>query len=165
MQGIGMEGVWCKGCISKEIPFVGLVSESEFRGALREYKEGLGSNVGDFQDLRLDPFDEEVQGALGYIKDTLQGCAYIRRDEVGGSLKRFAKGGGCSLSLLSHNIRSAKGPSLELLETEMRGWGVQWDIVGLSETWLDAESEGRISVQGFSILCASRKKKSGGVLL
>ena len=33
--------------------------------------------------------------------------------------------GGCSLSLLFGNIRSARGPGLDLLEAEMRGWGVQ----------------------------------------
>ena len=32
--------------------------------------------------------------------------------------------GGCSLSLLFHNVRSARGGGLELLEGEMRRWGV-----------------------------------------
>ena len=49
-------------------------------------------------------------------------------------LKGMAKNGGCSLSLLFNNIRSARGPGLELLEAELRGWGVQWDVVGLAET-------------------------------
>ena len=66
------------------------------------------------------------------------------------------------MSMLFHNIRSARGPGLEMLEVEMRRWGVKWDIVGLAETWLDSESERRITVKGFKVLCASRKLKSGG---
>ena len=42
--------------------------------------------------------------------------------------------GGCSLSLLFHNVRSARGGGLELLEGEMRRWGVAWDAVELAET-------------------------------
>ena len=61
----------------------------------------------------------------------------------------MAKEGGCSLSLLFHNFRSAKGPGLELLETEMRRWAVQRDAVGLAETWLDAESEKAAVMEGY----------------
>ena len=52
----------------------------------------------------------------------------------------MAREGGCALSLLFHNVRSARGPGMELLEAEMRRWAVQWDVVGLAETWLDEES-------------------------
>ena len=43
--------------------------------------------------------------------------------------------------MLFHNVRSARGANLEMLEEEMRRWAVQWDVVGLVETWLDVESE------------------------
>ena len=66
------------------------------------------------------------------------------------------------MSVLFHNVRSAKGPGLELLEAELRRWGVMWDVVGLAETWLDAESEKGLCVGGFGAVCASRKRKSGG---
>ena len=59
--------------------------------------------------------------------------------------------------MMFHNIRSARGPGLELLEAEMRRWSVQWDVVGLAETWLDAESEKGMAVGGFGAVCASRK--------
>ena len=58
----------------------------------------------------------------------------------------MAKRGGCSLSLLFQNVRSTRGGGLELLEGEMRRWGVAWDAVGLAETWLDAESEKKVGV-------------------
>ena len=83
-------------------------------------------------------------------------------DEVGGQLREVAREGGCSLSLLFHNIRSARGPGLELMEAELRRWGVAWDVVGLAETWLDGESERGVSVRGFGVVCASRKKRAGG---
>ena len=57
------------------LPFVGLVGEGEFRGALREYREGLGSRAGEFVGLRLDPYDEETRGVLGGLDGTLRGCA------------------------------------------------------------------------------------------
>ena len=44
----------------------------------------------------------------------------------------------------------------------MRRWGVQWDVVGLAETWLDEESEKRMTVGGYGVVCASRRRKSGG---
>ena len=42
VRGVGRVGVWCSGCTGGALPFVGLVGEGEFRGALREYREGLG---------------------------------------------------------------------------------------------------------------------------
>ena len=78
----------------------------------------------------------------------------------------MAREGGCALSLLFHNVRSARGVGLEMLEAEMRRWSVQWDVVGLAETWLDAESEKGVTMAGFEVVCASRKvKKGGGVAL
>ena len=64
--------------------------------------------------------------------------------------------------LLFHNVRSAKGPGMELLEVELRRWAVQWDVVGLAETWLDPESEKGLSVGGYGVVCASRAVRTGG---
>ena len=161
-RGLGRVGVWCVGCTVGALPFVGMVGEGEFRGALREYREGLGSRAAEFEGLRFDPFDEEVRGALGGLDATLRGCGYVGGDGVGGRLREVAKEGGCALSLLCHNVRSARGPGLELLEAEMRRWGVQWDVVGLTETWLDTESEKGMAVRGYGVVCASRKRKAGG---
>ena len=162
VRGVGRVGVWCAGCMGNVLPFAGLVGEGEFRAALREYREGLGSRAGEFEGLRFDPFDEEVRGALGGLDATLKGCGYVGGDEVGGRLRQVAREGGCALSLLFHNVRSARGGGLELLEAEMRRWAVQWDVVGLAETWLDAESEKGVSVRGYGVVCASRKRKAGG---
>ena len=73
VRGVGRVGVWCARCVGGILPFVGLLGESEFRGALREYREGLGSRAGDFEGLRFDPFDDEVRGALGGLDATLRG--------------------------------------------------------------------------------------------
>ena len=79
-----------------------------------------------------------------------------------GSLKEVAREGGCAVSLLFHNVRSARGQGLELLEAEMRRWMVQWDVVGLAETWLDRESEGGLAVGGYGAVCASRGIRGEG---
>ena len=162
IRGINSRNVLCKHCISGALPFAGIESEGEFRGALREYREGLGSRATDFQGLRFDPFADEEREALRHLNRTLQGCKYAGGDEIINHLKTVSKSGGCSLSALFHNIRSARGPGLEMLEAEIRRWGVTWDLIGLAETWLDAESEKLLSFQGYNIVCASRKKKSGG---
>ena len=162
VRGVGADGVWCASCLSDALPFVGLVGEGEFKGALREYREGLGSRAHQFEGLRFDPYDEEVRRALGGAGMALGGCSYTEGDEVVGKLKGLAKTGGCGLSLMFLNIRSAKGPGLELLQVELRRWGVQWDVMGLAETWLDAESEKSLVIQGYSAICASRKRKGGG---
>ena len=157
-----LEGILCASCLAGAVPFAGIVSEGEFKLALREYREGLLSGVGDFGGLRLDPYDEDLREALGGMDLTLKRCSYLGGSEIGGSLRKFAKDGGCSLSILFHNIRSAKGPGIELLEAEMRTAGVPWDVVGLAETWLDEQSEKALSLKGFVSICASRKGKTGG---
>ena len=81
---------------------------------------------------------------------------------MGARVRGLAKDGGCSLSMVFHNVRSAKGPGMELLEAELRRWGVQWDVVGLAETWLDVESEKGLAVAGYGAVCASRKGRTGG---
>ena len=85
VHGVGSCGVWCAGCIGGALPFNGLVGEGDFRGALREYREGLGSRAAQFEGLRLDPFDDEVRGILGGLDGALRGCAYHRGGEVGGA--------------------------------------------------------------------------------
>ena len=46
VRGVGRVGVWCSGCLGGVLPFVGLVGEGDFRRALREYRQGLGSRAG-----------------------------------------------------------------------------------------------------------------------
>ena len=94
VRGLGRVGVWCVGCMAGALPFVGLDSEGEFRGALREYREGLGSRAGDFMGSRFDPFEEEVRGALAGVDGALRGCAYMGGDEVGGVLGGWLRGVG-----------------------------------------------------------------------
>ena len=63
--GVGTDGVLCSGCLGGALPFLGIVGEGDFRVALRENREGLGSRAADFEGLRFDPFDDEVRGSLG----------------------------------------------------------------------------------------------------
>ena len=162
VRGVGQTAVLCSTCLGETLPFVGIVSETDFRGALRDYREGLGSQASTFLNLRLDPYDDDLRGALGGAGTAIGKCAYVGGDGVAEKLRGLAKKSGCSLSLVFHNIRSAKGPGLELLEGELRRWGVNWDIVGLAETWLDDESEKALTMRGYQAVCASRKKKTGG---
>ena len=105
-------------------------------------------------EVRFDPFGGEGPDGLEGVRQTLRGCTYAKGSEVPGVLKGVAREGGCSLSLLFHNIRSARGPGLELFEAELREWGVRWDVVGLAETWLDEASEKLVSLKGFSMVGA-----------
>ena len=74
VRGVGRVGVWCAGSMGDALPFVGLVGGGDYRRALREYREGLGSRAGEFEGLRFDPFDDEVREALGGLDATLRGC-------------------------------------------------------------------------------------------
>ena len=51
---------------------------------------------------------------------------------------------------------------MELLQAELRRWSVQWDVIGLAETWLDEESEKGMSVEGYGAVFASRRERRGG---
>ena len=44
----------------------------------------------------------------------------------------------------------------------MRQGSIQWDVIGLAETWLDEMSETTMRIAGYTSVCASRKTKSGG---
>ena len=57
----------------------------EYREALREYREGLGS--------RFDPFDDEVMWALEGSDGALRGSAYVGGGELGKCLRNIARGG------------------------------------------------------------------------
>ena len=162
VRGVGEAQVWCAVCLSEALPFNGIEGERDFRGALKEYREGLGSRAFEFEEARFNPFGEEEQGTMRELDRALRGCSYTMGNEMTGCLRDLGKEGGCSLSMLFLNIRSAKGPGLELLEAEMNRWGVQWDLVGLAETWLDSESEKLVSVKGFSLVSASRRGRIGG---
>ena len=94
VRGIGLWGVWCAECMGGALPFNGLVGEGEFRGALRDYREGLGSRAAEFEGLRLDPYDDEVRGALGGAGAALGGCEYTGGDKVGGRLRVLPRGVG-----------------------------------------------------------------------
>ena len=83
VRGLDADGVLCAGCVGDALPFVGLIGEGEYRGALREYQEGLGSRAAEFQGLRLDPYGDEMRGALGGAGAALGGCAYTGGDGLG----------------------------------------------------------------------------------
>ena len=162
VKNVDRHGCLCATCVSSALPFLGIISEVEFKGALRDFREGLGARASDFEGLRFNPFGEEEREIMKGLENTLRGCNYHDGDAISFKLKDIAKNNGCSLSMLFHNIRSARGPGLELFEAEIRRWGIPWDIIGLAETWLDTESEKLLSVKGFKAVCASRKSKSGG---
>ena len=44
-KDIGRTNVWCKRCIAGALPFVNIEGEGDFRRALHEYREGLGSRA------------------------------------------------------------------------------------------------------------------------
>ena len=52
------------------LPFVGMDREGDFRGALREYREGLGSRASQFEGLRLDPYHGLLEAGITLKKCT-----------------------------------------------------------------------------------------------
>ena len=54
---------FCALCVWGGAAVCGSGGEGEFRGALREYREGLGSRAGVFRGLRFDPYDDNIRDA------------------------------------------------------------------------------------------------------
>ena len=57
---------------------------------------------------------------------------------------------------------------MELLEAEVRRWAVEWDVVGLAETWFDEECEKEVALKGYGGLWGSvciKEGKGGGTRL
>ena len=77
LRGYSSDTALCKFCLSEALPFVGIEADSDYRGALREYREGLGSRASQFQGLKFDPFGDEEREALKCIDKTLRGCKFI----------------------------------------------------------------------------------------
>ena len=138
------------------------MSERDYKDALREFREGIGSGGVEFEGARFDPFGESEKEILKSLDKALRSCEYSKTKDLAAQQKKLAREHGCSLSILFHNIRSAKGPGLELLEGEIRQGGIQWDVIGLAETWLDNTSEEMMKITGYTSICASRKTKAGG---
>ena len=82
VRGVERVHVWCSGCLSVNLPFVNIESEGEYRAALREFREGLGTRIRSFEGARFDPFGEEERGALESLDGTLRGCQYVKGIEV-----------------------------------------------------------------------------------
>ena len=141
ISGLGLNGVWCKTCLGENLPFTNILSERDYKDALREFREGIGSGGVEFEGARFDPFGESEKEILKSLDKALRSCEYSKTKDLAAQQKKLAREHGCSLSILFHNIRSAKGPGLELLEGEIRQGGIQWDVIGLAETWLDNTSE------------------------
>ena len=160
--GLGLKGEWCKTCLGENLPFTNILSDRDYKDALREFREGIGSGGVEFEGARFDPFGESEREILKSLDKALRGCEYCKTKDLAAQQKKLAKEHGCSMSVLFHNIRSAKGPGLELLEGEIRQSGVEWDVIGLAETWLDDSSEKIMKMTGFTSICASRERKSGG---
>ena len=52
------------------------------------------------------------------------GCSYVGGDGMAGKLREMARGEGCFLSLLFHNVRSARGKRMELLRGRVEEVGI-----------------------------------------
>ena len=151
----------CPGCLGGVLPFIKIPREGDYRRALREHREGPTLGAVNLEGRRFDPFDDDVRAVLGAIDTTLRGCEYTGYGDLADRQREASTRGGCSLAMAFHNVRSAKGRNMEMLEAGLRRWGVRWDVVGLAETWLDGESEAGLKVGGFSAVCASRKEERG----
>ena len=154
-------GALCADCLCGALPFVGIPREGDYRRALREHREGPTLGAANLEGRRFDPFDDDVRAILGAIDTTLRGCEYTGYGDLTGRQREIATRGGCSLAVAFHNVRSARGRNMEMLEAGLRRWNVRWDVVGLAETWLDKESEAGLRVEGYGAVCASRKERSG----
>ena len=82
VNGVGMEGVWCKRCTAECLPFCCIESEREFKEAIREYREGGEISGLHLMGGRFDPLGEEERGALKGLDDTLRGCKYTKGADV-----------------------------------------------------------------------------------
>ena len=106
--GVGVRLIWCRGCLSENMPFVGLESDGAYKEALREFREGIGYGVANFEGARFDPLGEEERALFKQLDKTLRGCKYSRGLDLKGQHMQISKSQGCSLSILFHNITVTK---------------------------------------------------------
>ena len=68
--GVGTEFVWCKSCLAANLPLISIESERDYAAAVGEFREGLGTQVMDYEGMRFDPFGEEEREALKELGKT-----------------------------------------------------------------------------------------------
>ena len=81
-QGLGNNMIWCKTCLSSNLPFTNILSERDYKDDVREFREGIGTGGIEFEGARFDPFGESEKGILKSLDKTLRGCEYTKSNEL-----------------------------------------------------------------------------------
>ena len=156
--------VICKRCLIDIFPFNHIVNNREFREVITSFSPTKG-HLEKAKKLRFNPLDDNLKHTLAGYDKTLSDCRYF---ELGQFLKfkqQFLSKNSVRLSLLCLNVNGLPKKRDEL-SAFMETLKFKFDVIGLTETHLNEVSEKYATLEDYTLVSNSRKKKSwGGVAI
>jgi hypothetical protein len=168
----------CPTCIDEIFPFVHIVDDNLYFKLIADLQtqcydlsfEKLNSLV--FNPFEINDTNEifpltDIDPDLNYFNN-LEGfsthCSYYLSDKFNNECQKLCINQD-SLSLLHQNIRSLPKNYLKF-DTFLSTLSIEFNIIGLSETWLNQTNEAYYDVPGYTSILKNRdKRKGGGVAL
>ena len=110
----------------------------------------------DYSEYRSSDFEKRVDPNNNFFNTVSTKCAYYTEDNFN---KHFINNTG--LSIIHFNARSLS-KNLSDIKGFLSGLNHSFDIIAISETWLDAENLQSINIEGYKVTHQLRVDKKGG---
>ena len=167
--------VWyCMTCVQTQFPFNHFDDDDDFNAAIRSFQNDLFSNVNqDLSKVMFNPLDVNddimcplinVDPDIQYFNDAravsnISSCNYFLEDTFNNKFASIQAS--TCFSVLHHNIRSVQKNSNELSKYLMN-LSVKFDIIGLTETWLNDANVDICGFPGYQSEHRYRSNRRGG---
>ena len=154
----------CEGCLSDILPFNSITNNRNFREALMSFF-GSYRHLEKASQLIFNPLDNEIRDTLVDLNRTLGGCQYYDEGQFCKLSQSFRCKNNGQLSMLCLNVNGLpdKTEEIELMQEALK---YKFDILGFTETHLNAVSEKLATLGDYKWAANSRKvRRWGGVAI
>ena len=164
------ESWYCSTCISCLFPFNSIDSDIEFRATIEGRSDHCLVSDKILMPLSLNDSelfhnhnhcDPDSNFFNEFCLDNGNSCKYYLEDNFKAALTNFLAKETLSLSLCHTNIRSCKA-NLTSFESYLETLEFSFQIIGLSETWVQDYSESLYGIKDYYTVEGYRKDKKGG---
>ena len=164
---------YCSLCVKSIFPYNHFDDDDEFKNALcHEYNAPSLSTLEHATNKLLDPFDLDTDEIDNPLKNTDPDLFHLHNDSGVPACNYYTENSfndkydnmnlqNNSFSIMHLNIRSTQ-KNYHDLDIYLNALKNQFDVIGLSETWLNVNSANTFKPDGFKTENAYRVAKSGG---
>ena len=160
---------YCTVCVESIFPFNHLHDDDEFVEALNEFDSHNAANphvsdrllnVFDYNDANENNPMLDIDPDNNFYNQCAKQCDYFSIEDFRKKCENI-ESNQRSLSLLHANIRSVR-QNFQSLETYMQSLSFNFDVIGLSETWLSDDDVNSFNPISYNVESACRSQKLGG---